>query len=341
MGVQLGELVVKESLEIKSLAGKRIAIDAYNTLYQFLSIIRQRDGTPLMDSEGRITSHLSGILYRTARLMEVGIKPVYVFDGKPPQFKEKEIEQRMQVRQEARERWKKAKAAGELEDARKYAQASSRLTKEMVAEGEELLKYMGIPVVQAPSEGEAQAAYMTKEGIVDVCSSQDYDSLLFGAPCLVRNLTVSGRRKLPGKSTYVEVEPERIELEKTLNQLGIDRKRLIWMGILMGTDYNKGVKGIGPKKALKIVKEAESLEQAVKGSKGEFEIEPGKIEKFFLQPPVEEKIELKFGEPDVEKIKEFLCKKHDFSESRVRGTVEALAKKAREKGQQSSLGDWV
>jgi len=341
VGVQLSELVVKKKIEIASLSGKRVAIDAYNTIYQFLSIIRQRDGTPLMDNKGRVTSHLSGLFYRTARLLEAGVKPVYVFDGKPPKLKRRTIEERAGVRANARERWQKAKAAGDMEGARKYAQASSRLTREMVDEGKILLKAMGVPCVDAPSEGEAQAAWMAHEKKVELCSSQDYDSLLFGAPQLARNITVSGRRKLPGKSIYVEVEPELIDLEESLKELGIGRKQLIWIGILVGTDFNEGVKGIGPKKALKIVKDAGSLEEAVEASKGEFEVEPAEVEKFFLSPPVDKNVKVEFGKPDRKEMMEFLCKEHDFSENRIAGTADAIVKKANEKGQQTGLGKWT
>ena len=341
MGVQLGDIVIKEPLELSSLAGRKVAIDAYNALYQFLSIIRQKDGTPLMDSKGHVTSHLSGIFYRTARLLEVGIKPIYVFDGQPPALKGRVLGERAEIRLAANEKWQKAKAAGDFEGARKYAQASSRLTGEMVAESKELLEAMGLPFVQAPSEGEAQAAWMAREHKVDLCCSQDFDALLFGAPQLARNLTISGRRKLPGKDVYVDVEPELIDLEASLKALGIDRKKLIWIGILIGTDFNEGVKGIGPKKALKIVQGVSSLAEAVEASKGEFEVEPAEIEQFFLHPPVEENAKVEFGVPDRKKLVEFLCKKHDFSEERIGGVADAIAKKASEKGEQSSLGNWV
>ncbi|MDO8339403.1 MAG: flap endonuclease-1 [Candidatus Burarchaeum sp.] len=340
MGVQLGDIVVKEKLELSSLAGRKVAIDAYNALYQFLSIIRQKDGTPLMDSHGHVTSHLSGIFYRTARLLEIGIKPIYVFDGKPPALKHRTIAERVEVRLQASEKWQKAKAAGDLEGARKYAQASSRLTGEMVAESKELLEAMGLPFVQAPSEGEAQAAWMAREHKVDLCCSQDFDALLFGAPQLARNLTISGRRKLPGKDVYVDVEPELIDLEASLKALGIDRNKLIWIGILIGTDFNEGVKGIGPKKALKIVQGAGNLAEAVEASKGEFEVEPSEIENFFLHPPIEENVNVEFGMPDRKKLVEFLCRKHDFSEERIGGVADAIAKKANEKGEQSSLERW-
>jgi len=341
VGVQLGDIVLKEKLEISSLAGRRVAIDAHNALYQFLSIIRQRDGTPLMDYKGRVTSHLSGLFYRTARLIEEGVKPVYVFDGKPPALKGRTLGERHDVRSAAAEKWEEAKKKGDEAGARKYAMASTRLTFAMIEESKLLLKAMGVPVVQAPGEGEAQAAWMAHAALVDFCASQDFDSLLFGAPKLVRNLTMSGKRKLPGKDVYVDVEPELIDLNASLKALGIDRKRLVWIGILVGTDFNEGVKGIGPKKALKIVKEAATLKAAVAKSGGVFEVEPERVEEIFLKPDVDEKTQIEFGLPNKTKLIEVLCKEHDFAEERIGGTADAIIKKANEKGEQSGLGSWI
>jgi len=238
MGVtELGKLIpdnLRRRIDFNQLNGKVIALDAYNALYQFLASIRQPDGTPLMDSQGRVTSHLSGLLYRTINLLEYGIKPVYVFDGKPPELKLLEIEKRRRVREKAVEEWVKAMEEGRRAEARKYAQRALFITNDMVDEAKKLLNYMGVPWVQAPSEGEAQAAYMAIRGIVWAVGSQDYDSLLFGAPKLVRNLTISGRRKLPGKDEYVEVNPELIELGDVLKALKLrDRAQLIDLAIIL------------------------------------------------------------------------------------------------------------
>ncbi|HEY9247084.1 MAG TPA: flap structure-specific endonuclease, partial [Candidatus Methanoperedens sp.] len=188
MGVDLGDLFEKKEIEISELKGKVIAIDAFNALYQFLSIIRQRDGTPLMDSHGEITSHLSGFLYRTTNLVEEGIKPVFVFDGEPPSFKAATIEERKKIRALAMEKWEEAKALGS-EDVLKFAQASSQIKGNMIEDAKRLLGFMGFPVVQAPSEGEAQASFMVQNNDAYAVGSQDYDALLFGAPVVVRNLT--------------------------------------------------------------------------------------------------------------------------------------------------------
>ncbi|MCA6212842.1 flap endonuclease-1 [Thermococcus bergensis] len=337
MGVQIGELLPRKELELENLNGRKVAIDAFNAIYQFLSTIRQRDGTPLMDSKGRITSHLSGLFYRTINLMEAGIKPAYVFDGKPPEFKKKELEKRAEAREEAQEKWEEALARGDLEEAKKYAQRASKVNEMLIEDAKKLLELMGIPWVQAPSEGEAQAAYMASKGHVWASASQDYDSLLFGAPKLVRNLTITGKRKLPGKDVYVEVKPELIVLEEVLKELNITREKLIELAILVGTDYNPGgIKGIGPKKALEIVKYSKDpLAKYQKMS----DVDLYAIKEFFLNPPTTDEYKLEWKMPDEEGILKFLCDEHDFSEERVKNGLERL-KKAVKAGRQFTLDSW-
>jgi flap endonuclease-1 len=328
LGVNLRDIVPKTVVRLEDLSGKSIAIDAYNALYQFLAIIRQPDGTPLKDSSGRITSHLSGLLYRTSNLVELGIKPIYVFDGVPPALKEAEIKRRMKAKEEALIKYEQALKEGRIEEARMYAQATSSLKDYMAEDSKRLLNLMGIPWVQAPSEGEAQAAHIVKRGDADYCASQDYDSLLFGAPRLVRNVTISGRRKLPGKNVYIEVEPEVIELEQVLKEFGITHEQLIDVGILVGTDFNpEGIKGLGPKKALKLVKEYGSIENALPYIKeAEFPVEPQKIKEIFLHPKVTDNYKIKWLEPDVEGVIDFICRERDFSEDRVRKALEKMQK---------------
>ena len=342
LGVNLRDLVPKTTVELKDLSGKSIAIDAYNALYQFLAIIRQPDGTPLKDSQGRITSHLSGLFYRTVNLVELGIKPVYVFDGVPPALKEAEIKRRMRMKEEALIKYEKAIQEGKIEEARMYAQATATLKDYMAEDSKKLLDLMGIPWIQAPSEGEAQAAYLTRKGNTDYCASQDYDSLLFGAPRLVRNVTISGRRKLPRKPVYVEVKPEIVELEKVLNELGITREQLVDIGILVGTDYNpQGVKGIGPKTALKLIKEHGSLEKALREIKNaEFPVPPEKIREVFLNPKVTDNYKLEWREPNVEGVIDFLCGEHDFSEDRVRKAIEKMREAVRKAKGKTTLERW-
>lgn len=344
MGVDLGDLVVKHKIELESLSGKAVAVDALNTIYQFLASIRQEDGTPLMDSKKRVTGHLSGLYYRSVRLVKAGVKPVYVFDGEAPGFKEKTQEERREVRKEAARKWKKALKEEKLEEARKYAQASSRLTNEMVRESKELLTLMGIPWVQAPSEGEAQAAHMVSSGVCHAAASQDYDSLLFGSPVLVRNLSITGKRKVPRQNRWVEVSVERIGLEETLKGLELGRGQLVLIGILCGTDYNEGIKGVGPKTALKIVKEHDTLD-AVKGHvkekySYEFEENVDAIFRFFMEPPVEDTGKVEWGEVDREGIMGLLVDRHEFSPERVENALGRMESRVKEEKSQKKLDSW-
>ena len=335
MGVDLKPLIVAKQISLHDLKGKVVAIDAYNAMHQFLSIIRQRDGTPLKDSKGRITSHLSGLLYRTANLVEEGIKPVYVFDGKPHPLKLKTLEERKAVREEAKEEWIKALEAGDLEEAFKKAVRTSSIDKEKVEEAKKLLDALGIPYVDAKSEGEAQAAYMNARGDVDMVASQDYDALLFGSPLLVRNLAITGKRKLPDKQIYVEVVPEEVELQKVLEKNGITREQLVDIAILIGTDFNEGIKGIGPKKALQLIKEYKSIERLVEMKKIPKIENYEEIRKIFLEPEVNENYKLEWREVDENKVIDLLCNEHQFSEDRVRNALEKYKKFAKSFKQKS------
>lgn len=339
--MNLRDLVPKTVVDLKSLSGKSIAIDAYNALYQFLAIIRQPDGTPLKDRSGKITSHLSGLLYRTSNLVEMGVKPVYVFDGVPPALKEVEIKRRARVKEEALIKYERALQEGRIEEARSYAQMTSTLKDYMAEDSKRLLTLMGVPWVQAPSEGEAQAAHLTKKGDSNFCASQDYDSLLFGAPQLVRNVTISGRRKLPRKNVYVEVIPEVVELDRVLRELGVSHEQLIDVGILVGTDFNpEGVKGIGPKTALKLLKEYRSLENLPQLKEGEFPVDPQRIREIFLHPKVTDNYKLAWREPDIKGIVGFLCQERDFSEERVRKALEKMNEGLRKMKGKVTLEAW-
>jgi len=332
MGVALRDIVVdyKSPVSWDALSGVA-AIDASNALYQFLTIIRQPDGTPLMDHRGRVTSHLSGILFRMAAFLDKGIRPVFVFDGIPADLKQATIEERRKLRTEAGERWKEALARGDEEEAYKQARSSTRVDAEVIRTAQELLRLMGIPFIQAPGEGEAQAAHMAAKGDVRYVVSQDYDTLLFGAPVLVRNLTVSGRRKIRGRT--VSINPERIILSDLLIGIHLTREQLIDIGILVGTDFNDGVAGIGAKTALKLVQKGEA---AAKLKEKMPEFDPGPIHELFLNPPVTDSYTLEWAQPDVEGIVSLLCSGFDFSEERVRKALEGFSVK----GGQSTLEGW-
>lgn len=340
MGVDFGDLIVRRALTLEELRGKSIAVDGYNALYQFLTVIRQPDGTPLMDSHGRVTSHLSGVFYRTINLLEMGVKPVYVFDGKPPEIKEMEVARRRALREEAVKKYEEALQRGDLKAARTYASQSARLREEMVDEVKKLLDAMGVPWIQAPSEGEAQAAYLAIKGDVWASASQDYDSLLYGAPKLVRNLTISGRRRLPRSEKYVEVVPELVLLSEVLRTLELTREQLIDLAILIGTDYNPdGVKGIGPKRAYILIKKHGSLENVLKHLP-EVQIPSFQsIREIFLKPTVSMDYVVRWRPIDRGKVLEMLVEEHDFSRERVEKAIDRVEEALRME-RQVGLDKW-
>jgi flap endonuclease-1 len=324
MGVNLSDLVISKDLEPRDMMGRTVAIDAYNAIYQFLSVIRQPDGTPLMDPRGRVTSHLEGLLNRNANLIEMGVRPSYVFDGISPEKKEATIKERRERRESAKKEWEQAKAEGDIRRAYSKATQSSRITNEIVQSSRILLTHLGIPVVQAPEEGEAQAAYMCTKGDVWASASQDFDSLLFGAPRLIRNLTLSGRRKMPGKDEYREVRTQIIDRQETLDALGIDGRQLVALCVMVGTDFNPGIMGIGPKKALKLVKQYGDLPSALRSLGVEYE-GMEQVEAIFLDYERTDDYRLQWTPPDRSKVMDMLCGEYGFSEKRVTGALEKFS----------------
>jgi len=322
MGVNLTPIVIKQEISLNDLEARRLAVDGNGELYQFLALIRLRDGTPLKDSHGRITSHLSGLFYRTTRLIsDHHTELVFVFDGKPPALKSAEIDRRRSIKERYEAEHAQAILAGDMEKAYSKATMTSRLSRDMIEEAKQLLRLLGIPVIQAPSEGEAQAAYMAARGQVWAAASKDYDSLLFGAPRLLRFLTISGKEFLPSKGVSRPIVPEVIDAPDMLAQHGITRDQLIDLALLVGTDFNDGIKGIGPKKALKLVKDFGSIEQMPEQVRqGVGEVEP--IRRIFKSPAVTDDYTVEFTPPDRAGIVDFLCAQREFSRERVEAALE-------------------
>ncbi len=334
MGVQLSGLAEGQEISLEELFDKRVVIDTFNWMYQFLSIIRQPDGELLKDSKGRVTSHISGLFYRTVKLLDAGIWPIYVFDGKPPDFKRKTNDQRRDVRAEALREWKEALEKGDMERAKKYAQRSTTITSDMIEDGKDLLNAMGVPVIQAIGEGESLGSVIVKKDDAYAIATQDYDSLLFGSPRLVRNLSITGKRKRG--TGYITINPQMILLKDVLEKLEISHEQLVILGILTGTDYNPGgIAGYGPKRALEIVKEKKTLDAVLKDVAWDFDASAEDIYEFFREPP-EEGYEIDFRDVDEEKTVKILCDGHDFSEERITNTL----KKLKEKSDQRSLNRW-
>lgn len=344
MGTKLKGLVEPKEIEIEELAGKILVVDTFNQLYQFLSTIRQADGSLLKDSKGNITSHLNGLFYRTTKLMQANIQLIFVFDGEHPELKQKEIQKRHAAKQEAKKLYEEAAQKEDVEAMKKYAARTSSLTQEMIDEAKELVAALGLPTIQAPSEGEAQAAFMVQKGDAYAEVSEDFDCLLFGVPRLVRNLSISGKKKRTGKLTFKTIKPELIELKSVLKNLEIDQDQLIALAMLVGTDFNpEGIKGIGPKTALKLVKKhGKNLDAMFKEVEWDkhFPYNWREVFDVIKKMPVEKKYKLEWKPIDKEKVVEILVKRHEFGEERVLNALDRV-EEAKKVGMQKGLGEFI
>lgn len=341
MGVKLSDLVEGKTIQLSDLRGKTIAVDAFNMLYQFLTTIRGPDGSPLTDNSGRETGHLVGLFSRVTKLMQEGLKLVFVFDGKAPDLKKAERERRTQLKEVAQQAYHTAVAEENVEDMKKYAGRTARLTSEMIVEAKALLDALGIPYINAPSEGEAQAAHMVKEGQVWGLISQDYDCLLFGTPRMIKNLSINARKKKTGTFATQAIEPEMLTLQDIFTELSISREELIVLGLLIGTDFNiGGIKGLGPKKGLKLLKEYQKEEHSdfeelfVRAKWSEhFDIDWKEAYDLFMNMPITDDYILTWKGVDPEAVKKLLVDEHDFSTTRVDAVIEKLAKKGQDRAQ--------
>jgi flap endonuclease-1 len=344
MGLKIKDILIKEEITFKDLKGKILAVDSMNILYQFLTTIRGPTGLTLTNSKGDVTSHLIGLFNRTTSLMQEGMKLCFVFDGKAPDLKTQTKDARAALKQEASVLLKKAQEAGDENAMRKYSARTVVLTKDMVREAKELITLLGLPIIQAPSEGEAQTAYMSKKGDVYASVSQDYDNLVFGCSRLIRNLSIAGRRKKTSTLAYETIKPDMLSLEKNLQHMEIDLDQLIVIAILVGTDYNpKGVKGIGQKTALKLVKEYngkfDELFEKVEWDT-QNDISWKEIFDVIKQIPVTDEYTLEWKPVQYEKLVEFLVEKHEFSEDRVKTKLDKLVAN-KEKLSQTGLGSFM
>lgn len=338
MGVNLTPIVLKQTTSLEGLRGRSFAVDAFNVLHQFLAVIRTREGRPLTDPEGRVTSHLVGLAFRTTRLVvDYRMRLVFVFDGVPPRLKRGEVEKRRALKRRAEAEYAEAVEAGDLATAFSKAVQTGRLDSYMVGDAKRLLDLLGVPWVQAPGEGEAQAAHMAARGDAWAASSRDYDSLLFGAPRLVRYLTIQGQEWLPSKGRARRLEPELIELEALLGHHGISREQLVDLAILVGTDFNQGVKGVGPKTALKLVKQHGGLEHMPEEVRERLPDSLDELRRIYLEPEVTDDYTVEEGSLREAELFSFLCGERGFSRERVEAVVDRMKQSRR----QRSMTDWL
>lgn len=324
MGAPLTPLIEIEKIGLKGICGKVLAVDALNAVYQFLALVRA--GTePLKNRRGLVTSHLVGIATRYSKLaLECQCGFVFVFDGPPHPLKAREIERRRELRRKAREEYERLLAEGKLDEAFSKAVVAVSVDEWTIESAKKLVQLMGFPVVEAPADAEAQAALIVSRGEAWAVSSQDWDSLLYGAPRLVRYVTLTGFEWLPSKQRARKLEPELAELEKVVRVLGITRRQLVEIAVLVGTDYNEGVEGVGPKTAYKLIKTYGSLDRLPASIRAKLPENYEEIVELFLNPPVKKDYALDFREPDREGLMRFLVDENDFSPSRAQTIVERL-----------------
>ncbi|ORZ21134.1 flap endonuclease 1-like protein [Absidia repens] len=314
-----------KSNDIKSHFGRKVAIDASMSIYQFMIAVRQQDGNVLMNDAGETTSHLMGMFYRTVRMIDNGIKPVYVFDGKPPTMKSGELAKRKARKEDAQAKMEEANETGTAEDVARFTKRTVRVTPEHNDECKRLLKTMGIPYIEAPCEAEAQCAELARAGKVYAAASEDMDTLTFSSPILLRHLTFSEQRKLP---------IDEVNLEVALAGLDMTMPQFIDLCILLGCDYVETIKGVGPSRAFSMIKEYGSIEKALPHlpeklqSNIPIDWKYDEARLLFSKPDVTpgDTFDLKWEEPDVEAVVDFLVKDKGFSEDRIRKGCEKLSK---------------
>lgn len=335
MGCNLRDLATPEHIELSDLSGQKVGIDAFLVAFQFLTTIRQRgdtgDGSPLKDSKGRVVAHLMGFLERTTAFLENGITPVWIFDGKHPELKADVIAQRRAKKETAQLKWKEALEAGDYTEAQKWGQRSVGFSPHMVEETMEMLELLGVPAIRAAAEGEAQGAVMTKRGELDGIATQDWDALLYGSPIMIRNLMSAGSRRM-GKV----IRAERIILADLLAEHEISKEQLVDLAIMIGTDFHPGIKGIGPKTGLKLIKEYLTIEAICAAKDKEIPERLDEIRQIFLNHPTNDEFDLQLKPINMEKLRAWL-EDRDMSQARIERNFKRLEKagNVRDTGQAS------
>lgn len=347
MGIKQLYSVIKEHApdavklgEIKHHFGRKVAIDASMSIYSFLIAVRS-EGQVLTNESGDVTSHLMGMFYRTIRMADNGIKPLYVFDGAPPKLKSGELAKRVQRKAEAHEQHEEARETGTKEEEERFSRRTVRVTKEHNAECKRLLSLMGIPYIDAPTEAEAQCAVLARAGKVYAAASEDMDTLTFNTPVLLRHLTFSEQRKEP---------IQEINLEKVLEGLEMDREQFVDLCILLGCDYVDPVPKVGPSTAYNLIKEHGSLEKVVEymenDPKKKYTIPedwPYKDARaLFLEPDVRSadapECNFEWKEADIQGLVDFLVAEKGFNEDRVKSGAARLSKCLKAQQQQRLEG---
>jgi flap endonuclease-1 len=325
MGVKLKDLITSTQISINDLKGTRVAIDGMNMLFQILYNPAQRQkglpNTYYYDSTHRVITHLYGWLQKLSHFYSLKILPVVVFDGKPDAFKRLETKNRAHDYNYAKKEYEKAMAEGDHNAAKFFANSRSFLFPNCVKESIELLRYCGCPVINAPSESEAQCAALQQAGVVQYVISNDYDTLLFGASSIVRKLTFAPQFPI-----------QLINLQENLDTLEITREQLIDISILLGNDYfREGIPNIGPKTALKSIHAYQSIPNMIKKHPALFTELPlakyRQILSLFLKPISIDIEKISLGPFNHELLVELLLHNHTLNPDRVKRALDKFGKR--------------
>jgi len=302
----LRDIAVVSEITLEELDGSAVAIDAHNWLYKYLTTTVKFTGTAAYTTDdGEEVANLIGIVQGLPKLLEAGVTPIFVFDGTPTELKADEIEARREERERAEERLAEARERGDEVAVARLESRTQRLTPVIHETTRELLACLDIPCIEAPAEGEAQAAHMARhDPEIDYAGSDDYDTLLFGAPHTLRQLTSSGN-------------PECMDLAATLDEHDITWEQLVDAGILAGTDFNEGVSGIGPKTAISAVAEHGDLFSVLDARDASIP-HAERIRELFLSPDVTEEYALDLDpDPDIDRAREYVIEEWDVPEGEV------------------------
>jgi len=345
MGIAYSGLIdsCKEKFDLNNLKNKRLGFDAYNVLFQFITTIRGVDGEPLKNQRGEVTSHYSGLFYRLMNISKYTPYITFVFDGVSHELKNKTKEERRDKRGIAKDNFLKAQEEGNVLDMRKFARQAATIDSKIIQESKELILALGFSYIDAPGEAEAQISYLTRTNKLDYTISQDYDCLLFGSPHLLKNITVSGKKKIPYKNITIDVVPEIIHSDCIYKKLELTPDKLLWLSILIGTDFNEKVDGIGPQTAYKLVHQYnsfEEIEKYLKEKNKEIKFDYKEIEDIFKNPNITSSPEIHAGKFSRDEIENILINKAGFSSDRVKQQLDEYIKEKDEKNKQRTLGKW-
>jgi len=321
----LRSLAVIDDIAFEDVGGSVVAVDAHNWLYRYLTTtVRFTSDAKYTTADGEEVANLVGVVQGLPKFFEHDLTPVFVFDGSVADLKEDEVAQRREEREKREEKLEAARERGDAEAISRLDSQTQRLTDTILTTTREVFEHLDVPIVDAPAEGEAQAAHMARQGTVDYVGTEDYDALLLGAPLTLRQLTSSG-------------DPELMDFEATLDHHGITWEQLVDAAILMGTDFNPGIDGVGPKTAITLVKEHGDLWGALE-ARDEHIDHGDRIRAMFLEPTVTDDYDLDLDvNPDLDAARSYVTDEWEVDAGEVNRGFERIE----ESVVQTGLDKWT